>query len=98
MEESMSGVQWLVTVNSSVADSEWHDVQIRRTGQNITISLDSDDTLQEMAVLPFPLRTTSQLYIGGLPSEAYIIYVYIAFLLLVPMKSGGGGMTCVYAK
>lgn len=68
MEESTSGVQWLISVETEVADGRWHDVQIRKVGQNVTVMVDNNAILEELGILPSPLRTTSQLYIGGLPS------------------------------
>ena len=57
-----------MSVSQEVAPREWHDVRIGRQGVNVTVVLDGNVDLEELIVLPAPLRTTSLLYIGGLPS------------------------------
>ena len=69
MEEGISSTRWLATGSSDLADGTWHDVQIRRRGENVTIEVDGSPMLERPAQLPLPLRTTSLLYIGGLPRE-----------------------------
>lgn len=74
IEESTSGVQWLISVETEVSDGRWHDVQIRKAGQNVTVTVDNNPMFEELGTLPSPLRTTSHLYIGGLPSEYMYTY------------------------
>ena len=71
MEESIGSTQWLATGSRDLADGMWHDVQIRRRGENVTIEIDGTSMLERPAQIPLPLRTTSVLYIGGLPRECY---------------------------
>ena len=76
MEESTSGVQWLISVEMEVSDGRWHDVQIRKAGQNVTVAVDNNAMFEELGILPSPLRTTSHLYIGGLPSGYMYMFLY----------------------
>ena len=59
----------LVYLQREVTLGQWHDVRVTGDGGNVTLTLDGDLEDQERVVLPQPLRTTSPLYIGGLPSK-----------------------------
>ena len=60
----------LVYLQREVTLGQWHDVRVTGDGDNVTLTLDGDLEDQERVVLPQPLRTTSPLYIGGLPSKS----------------------------
>ena len=62
----------LVSLPQEVSLRQWHDVRVSRERGNITLRLDGDLEHQQQLVLPSPLRTTSPLYIGGLPSESTV--------------------------
>lgn len=62
----------LVSLPQEVSLRQWHDVRVSRERGNITLRLDGDLEHQQQLVQPIPLRTTSPLYIGGLPSESTV--------------------------
>ena len=72
--ESISGFERTVSLSQEITLRQWHDVKIIEQGERISITLDGNLTLQESLTLPNPLRTTSPLYIGGLPSETQLMY------------------------
>ena len=64
----------LVSLPQQVSLREWHHVRVIRLAENITVTLDGELDMQETVILLQPLRTTSPLYIGGLPSMFSIMY------------------------
>ena len=62
-----------MSLPQAVILTKWHDVRITQRGENITLLLDGNLDLQEVVTLPALLRTTSLLYIGGLPSKCMVI-------------------------
>lgn len=72
--ESISGFERTVSLSQEITLRQWHDVKIIEQGERISMTLDGNLTLQESLTLPNPLRTTSPLYIGGLPSETQLMY------------------------
>ena len=67
--QDSSSVEELVVLMQQVSLRRWHDVRVTGKGGNITLRLDGDLEHQGHVALPSPLRTTSPLYIGGLPSK-----------------------------
>ena len=78
--ESISGFERTVSLSQETTLRQWHDVKIIQEGNRISITLNGNLALQESLTLPNPLRTTSPLYIGGLPSEMPLYHNYIDVL------------------
>ena len=73
------GDQLAVSLPQEVSLREWHDVRVSQQGGNMTLTLDGDLKQQALLVLPSPLRTTSPLYIGGLPSKTLSCTFVVSF-------------------
>ena len=79
IQESAKGGEWLVSLPQEVSNGEWHDVRIKQHGENITLVLDNN--FQEILTQPLSLRTTSPLYIGGLPSKYVDLHKVILWVI-----------------
>ena len=68
-DEPSDSAEVLASSDTVTSDGEWHSVVIEKFERNIALMID-DVLVAETVNAPLMMRTNSELYIGGLPSES----------------------------